>query len=100
MVFTGAFIVGIQIILAIPAYFLKTPVWIALYLATFLLYVRAAFYGNFDYYKRIENLKKDSNNIDDKFKDKFLKDKSGVDVYMTVCWIIGTIILYAFALFI
>lgn len=99
MTFTGAFIVGVQVILATLAYFLKTPLWIAIYIASFLLYVRAAFYGNFDYYKRIQNLKKDSNNIDDKFKDRFLKDKSGVDVYMTICWIVGSIIIYAFALF-
>ncbi len=100
MTFTGAFIVGIQVILATLAYFLKSPLWIGIYIASFLLYVRAAFYGNFDYYKRIQNLIKDSNNIDDKFKERFLKDKSSVDVYMTICWIVGSIIIYIFALFI
>lgn len=99
MTFTGAFIIGIQVVLATLAYFLRTPLWIGIFIASFLLYVRAAFYGNYDYYKRIQDLKKDSNNIDDKFKERFLKDKSGVDVYMTVCWIVGSIIIYAFALF-
>lgn len=99
MTFIGAFIIGIQVILATLAYFLRTPLWIGVYIASFLIYLRTAFYGNYDYYKRIQDLKKDSNNIDDKFKDRFLKDKSGVDVYMTVCWIVGSIIIYAFALF-
>ena len=99
MTFKGAFIIGIQVILATLAYFLRTPLWIGAFIASFLLYVRAFFYGNYDYYKRIKSLKNDSNFIDDKFKERFKKDKSGVDVYMTLCWIVGSIIIYALALF-
>lgn len=99
MTYTGALIIGIQVILATLAYFLRTPVWICLYVLSFLIYVRTAFYGNHDYYKRIMSLKKESESIDDKYKDRFLKDKSGVDVYMTVCWIVGSILIYILALF-
>lgn len=99
MTYRGAIIVGIQACLATLAYSLKTPLWISVYLLSFLIYLRTGFYGNYDYYKRIVELKEDANHIDDKYKDRFLKDKSGTDLYMTICWIVGTILIFAMSLF-
>lgn len=99
MTYKGAVIIGIQACLATVAYYLKTPLWISIYVLSFLIYLRTGFYGNYDYYKKIKTLKEDANHIDDKYKDRFLKDKSSVDMHMTICWIVGTILIFAMALF-
>lgn len=100
MIFTGIGIIGLQVILATLAYFLPNPITIGLYALSFLLYLKAGFYGEYDYYKNVMSNKKFSESIDDKFKDRFVKDKSGDDIYMMICWLVGSIIIYVVALFI
>lgn len=97
MTFFGISIIGLQVVLFTIAFYLTNPMTISLYCLSYLLYLRSGFYGEYDYYKRMLSYKEFSNQIDDKFKDRFLNDKSGDDLYMTICWVVGTIIIYVLA---
>lgn len=99
MVFNGAIIVFIQVMLATVAYALKTPLWMSLYVLSYGLFVLSGMYGTKLYYKRVKGLVEQSKSIDKKYLGKFLDDKSGVDRYLTGCWIGGTIAIYYIALF-
>lgn len=99
MTFRGIAIIGIQVMLATLAYFLKNPIWISLYILSFCFFAHAGFFGTHTYYKKIISHVEESKKIDKKFLGKYYHDKKGVDRYMTGCWICGTIIIYYIALF-
>ena len=99
MVFRGVLMIAFQAIIATMAYATKSPIWITAFLLSFLTFVYSGFYGNKDYYNRIVTLVDESKSIDNKFKGRFYVDKSGVDAYITGCWIVGTVFLYAVIIF-
>ncbi|WP_101772923.1 DUF2628 domain-containing protein [Peptostreptococcus faecalis] len=99
MIFKGILLIGFQAILATFAYSIKSPLFIGLFLLSFLLYVRAGYYGNYDYYKNVLKLQSMGNTVAVKFRHKFMNDKSGVDLYMTTIWIFTSIALYAAVVF-
>ena len=99
MTFTGISVIGLQVILSIFAYYLTGPITVGIYISSYILYLLTGVYGEYMYYKKILSNMEFSQQIDDKFKDRFLKDKSGDDIYMTIVWIVGTIIIYLVAYF-
>lgn len=99
MVAHGAVIIGIQIILLMLAFTLKSPIFAVAFALSFLEYVRVGFYGNYSYYKKIKKLKEYGDNVEVKYRHKFVNDKSGVDLQITIAWIIGTIIITIIALY-
>lgn len=99
MTFKGVIMISIQALIATIAYAIKSPLWIFLFVLSFLTFVYSGYYGNYDYYKRVHSLKEESKSISDKYKGRFYVDKSGVDGYITGCWIAGTIFLYAVIIF-
>lgn len=100
MPFKGVLLIGIQIVIATICASLKSPIWLGVYLASYLMYVRVGFYGIFDFYMNTKKLEKDYESIGkDKMKEKFLKDKSGPEPFITGCWVIGSAIIYIVAIF-
>lgn len=99
MIFKGISIIGLQIILCMLAYIFKTPLMIGIYLLSFLIYVKMGFFGNYTYYKRLKKAVEEYKGVDDKYYDKFVADKKGTDLYLAICWVVGTIILGGIALF-
>ena len=68
MVLQGASIIGLQVILAMVASVMRQPLWIGIYILSFGLYVRAGFYGVHDYYKHVNKLKKQGDEVAGKFR--------------------------------
>nr|WP_314278035.1 DUF2628 domain-containing protein [uncultured Peptostreptococcus sp.] len=95
MLLQGCIIIAIQVLLAMVVSVIRQPLWIGLFLLSFTLYIRAGFYGIYDYYKHINKLKIQGDEVDVKYRHKFVSDKSGVDSYIAACWVGGTIFLYA-----
>lgn len=99
MVAHGAAIIGVQIILLMLTFTLKSPLFGAVFALSFLEYVRVGFYGNYSYFKKIKKLKEYGDGVAIKYRHKFVNDKSGVDIQITIAWVIGTIIIAIIALY-
>lgn len=100
MPFRGVLIIGIQIVLATIFASLKNYLWLGVYLASFLLYIKVGMYGIHDFYMNIKKLEQEYSEIKKpKFQEKFIKDKSGPEPFITGCWVVGATIIYIVAVF-
>lgn len=100
MVYHGALVIGIQIMLLMLAYVTKKPLLIGLFCLSFLEYIRSGFYGNYAYYKKIQSNVEFGNTVESKYKQKYINDKSGVDLQIAIAWVFGSIAIGYIALFI
>jgi len=100
MVSHGALVIGAQIMLLMLAYVTKKPLFVALLCLSFLEYIRAGFYGNYDYYKKVQSNLEFGNTVDLKYRHKFVNDKSGTDLQIAIAWVFGSIAIAYLALFV
>lgn len=100
MVSHGALVIGAQIMLLMLSYVTKKPLFIGLLCLSFLEYVRAGFYGNYDYYKSIQSKVEFGNTVELKYRQKYINDKSGVDLQIAIAWVFGSIAIGYIALFV
>lgn len=99
MTFLGVFIIALQLIMCTLAASLDNIIFTLGVVATFLLYLKAGYYGNYDYYKRLKQVRDESGTIPEKHRERFINDKSGVDMFITICWVVASIIMFIYAVF-
>lgn len=98
MIWTGAGILCIQIILLMLAKIIFNPIWIGLFILSFGINVYFGYFGNCIYFKNLDKLKKQGDNVDKKHRHKFMNDKAGADMHIVVCWVIAAILITMLAL--
>ncbi|WAW15717.1 DUF2628 domain-containing protein [Peptostreptococcus equinus] len=98
MIWTGAGIIGIQLILLMLAKIFMTPMWIGIFVLSLGINLYFGYFGNCIYFKNLDKLVKQGNNIEVKYRHKFINDKAGVDMHITICWVIVTVLMTLLAL--